>query len=816
MEVKTIPLPVQAPAATCYHCGNSCEQEPILLADKPFCCEGCKTVYQILHEHDLCTYYDLSAHPGITLRARKDDSAFAYLDNPEIAAQLISFQDETLTRVTFFLPAMHCASCIWLLENLYRLHPAVTQSRVDFLKKEISLTFRHQALSLRGLVNLLATLGYEPEIHLRDLHHAAGKRQDRSFYYKLGVAGFCFGNIMLLSFPEYLGLEKGSEGGFQQFFGYLNILLALPVFLYSASEFFRSAWSGLTHRMLNIDVPISLGILVLFGRSTWEILAGTGPGFMDSLAALVFFLLAGRWFQHKTFDSLSFDRDYTAYFPIAATLIQDSEEKSVPVTSLQAGDTIRIRHQELIPADGILLSGQAAIDYSFVTGEAVPVAKFSGDLLYAGGRQTGASIEMTLTREVSQSYLTQLWNHDAFQKDHRQHWIELTDRLSQRFTVVILGVALVSGLYWLMQGSVSLAAHVSTSVLIVACPCALALIVPITLGSILRHLGHHRLFLKNTGVIEQLAEITHIVFDKTGTLTYKDSSQEVIMVGQPTEDARRLGASLARQSSHPVSRAVASRLGWAGPAAVIEHFEEVAGQGVRAWADGHEISLGRADFAGASLMQEEGPGRGYTWLVIEGETVAGFALPARYRPGLRGLLARLQTAFSLSLLSGDHDRERAALEAFFPADTPMLFNQQPDDKLAYIASLQASGARVLMVGDGLNDAGALRAAQVGVAVSEQVDTFSPACDAILDASQLPRLDQLIRLAQQGMWLVRGGLLISLSYNLVGLSFAVRGLLSPVIAAILMPLSSATVLIWGLAGTWIAARYLRQETPESSL
>ncbi|GAB4403847.1 MAG: heavy metal translocating P-type ATPase metal-binding domain-containing protein [Bacteroidia bacterium] len=763
-------------------------------------------VYEIINSNDLCTYYDIEAHPGIQLKEKKDDKAFAYLDNPEVQRKLLEFAEGDTARVCFFVPHIHCASCIWLLENLYRLRPGIAQSRVDFLKKETSVTFHPDTISLRQVVNLLATIGYEPEIHLQDIDAKPTRRNNHAFYFRLGVAGFCFGNIMLLSFPEYLGLEK-DELVFRQFFGYLNILLALPVMIFSAYPFFLSAVQGLRGRFLNIDVPIALGILVLFGRSAFEIVTATGAGFMDSLAGLVFFLLIGRWFQNKTYDRLSFERDYKAYFPISTTLKRAGQEESVAITKLGAGDTIIVRNQELVPADALLLSEEAHIDYSFVTGESEPVRKLAGDLIYAGGRQCGPAIELTLVKDVSQSYLTRLWNDTIFDKDQHQGVRSFVDQVARRFTLAILLIATLAGIYWLVQDSVGMAVNVFTAVLIVACPCALALNAPITLGNAMRMLGRVSLYLKHTGVIERMERISHVVLDKTGTITYKDQQARVETVGPFDAAAQAAIASLARQSTHPVSRAVEAAIGHVDRARV-DDFAEEPGKGLVGCVAGVPVRLGSWAWASVGSDAPAPADTRGTWAAVGGVVQARFLLESRYRTGLPELLGRLAGRFGLSLVSGDQDRDRHWLMPLFPQDTTMHFQQSPQQKLDYVRGLQAGGAQVLMLGDGLNDAGALKGSDVGVALSENIDTFSPACDAILDARQLTSLDQMLAYARQSMTLVRAGLVISLLYNVVGLTIAIQGLLSPVIAAVLMPLSSVSVVLFGVLTTrWYGRRML---------
>ena len=424
----------------CFHCGDDCEKEHIVFDDKDFCCNGCKTVYEILNQNDLCTYYDLDKNPGISLKSKKFDDKYAFLDNDEVSRLILDFKDELLAKVTLFVPAIHCSSCIWLLENLYKLTDGINHSRVNFVNKEISLDYEPEVISLREIVELLATLGYEPSISLENSEKKSKKSVNRSLYLKIGVAGFAFGNIMLLSFPEYFGFE-GLEPEIQIFLSFLNIFLSLPVVFYCSSDYYRSAWSGLQQRIINIDVPISLGIIVLFLRSLYEIISQSGPGYLDSLSGLLFFLLVGKWFQNYTYQGLSFERDYKSYFPLAVFKKVGDRFESITVNQVEKGDIIRVRNQEIIPVDSILISESANIDYSFVTGESSPVSKSEGEYIYAGGRQLGGSIELNAVKRVSQSYLTQLWNNDAFTKNKEESFELMINRVSKYFTIAVLILA---------------------------------------------------------------------------------------------------------------------------------------------------------------------------------------------------------------------------------------------------------------------------------------------------------------------------------------------------------------------------------------
>jgi Cu+-exporting ATPase len=786
---------------TCYHCHEECRDGVVPFDEKDFCCQGCKMVYEILNANDLCNYYQLDANPGISLRGRRQEQ-YAYLDDAEVVEKLVAFTDGERTRVTFYLPQIHCASCVWLLENLYRLNEGITQSKVNFLKKEISLTYLDGKTTLRKIVELLASIGYAPAINLGNLDPEPRRPVSRTFYFQIGVAGFAFGNIMLLSFPEYLGLDS-SDRFFQSVFGYLNILLSLPVVLYSARDYFRSAWGSLRQGYLNLDVPIALGIVALFGRSAYEILTHTGAGYVDSLAGLIFFLLTGKWFQQTTYYHLSFERDYKSYFPIAASVRRDGTEQTVPLDKLQTGDIVVLRHGELIPADGILLRGNARIDYSFVTGEAEPVARASGDKLYAGGRQMGEVIELSLTRKVSQSYLTQLWNDEAFQQNDASRTTRLADVIGKRFTLVVMVVSLGALAYWWPRDP-GIAFNAFTAVLIIACPCAVALSIPFTLGNALRLLGRQGFYLKNTDTLEDLGRYTATVFDKTGTLTNALQNRVLTVGTPPTQQVCRRIRALASQSNHPVSRQLADHLQDGSLTLPVNDFEELTGQGISGTVEGHRLRLGSASY----VLGQADSNSGQVWVEIDGVVTVSYQIQNHFRKGLDATMAFFRKESRTYLLSGDNERERQRLLPLFPEVDAMHFNQSPQAKLEFVKELQRTGGKVLMVGDGLNDAGALRSSDVGIVVTENTNNFTPACDAILRADQFDRLPDFIHYARGSVRLVHYAYFLAFCYNLVGLSYAVSGTLSPVVAAILMPASSITIVLFGVGASTLLARRRR--------
>jgi Cu+-exporting ATPase len=785
-------------------------------------------VFQLLDHSGLCLYYRLNEHPGINRRVTVRKDKFAFLDDPKAAAGLITFQNEDETHAQLYLPQIHCSSCLYLLEQLHRLQPGVISSRVDFAARQVSVVFDHRQLSLRGLAELLTSLGYEPYISLRDAQEAPPK-PGAGLIYPLGVAGFCFANIMLISFPEYLGLDH-SEPTIQRIFRYLKLLISLPVVLYSARPFYLSAWKGLRHRFLNIDAPIVLAIAVTFIRSVWEVLSGHGSGYFDSMSGIVFFMLVGRVLQDKTYRQLSFDRDYRSYFPVAVTVVLDDKatgarsETIKTMQDLHPGDTVRVFSGELIPADGILTRGSALIDYSFVTGESEPIPKQMGELVYAGGRQTGASIEMLVVREVAQSYLTKLWNRqdkrpDSSRPDSSRPGAKRQDGdfsfvhpLSRYFTYIVLTVAAAATLYWRFHDPARMY-DALTAVLIVACPCALLLSSTFTNGNLLRILGRNHFYLRNAEVIERLATANHLVFDKTGTLT-ESGTQDLTYTGQPlTPEQAASVAKLAAQSNHPLSRALSKQLAArtaaisrdVAPVGPVLDFRETPGGGLSGIVDGTPLKLGSQEFVvghptpGSGSQESPAhaahPSAGTRVYIAFGNRVMGYyELSNHYRQGLSQMVRDLRGKLSFSVLSGDNAREGVRLQEILGKGTTLLFNQKPLGKSRYIDHLQRIGRRVMMIGDGLNDAGALQQSDIGIALTGDCNNFTPASDAILRADQLHRLPAFLRLCRAGKKIILVSFVLSVLYNLIGLSFAVSGALSPMVAAILMPSSSVTILL----------------------
>ena len=782
----------------CYHCSEECSDDSIRINDKIFCCNGCKTVYELLDQNNLCTYYSIEQSPGNT-RKYYTKRNYDFLDDEDLKQKLIEFSDGKKTNVAFSIPQMHCSSCIWILENLYKLDNGIISSRVNFLQKKLFITFAEKFTSLKKIVELLDSLGYEPLLNLDAKNETAVYNEYKNLYYKIGIAGFSFGNIMLLSFPEYLSINVVEHSELKQIFSYINILLSLPVFFYSSNDYFISAWKGLKKKIVNIDVPLALGIFVLFLRSIYDIIFLGGAGYLDSLTGLVFFLLIGKVFQNKTYDTLNFERNYKSYFPIAVTIKNGDNETTIPVEKLKVGQRIIVRNNEIIPADSILIKGSGNIDYSFVTGELLPVNVQNGETIFAGGKQIGSAIEVETIKNVSQSYLTQLWNRTAFNRNEESQITSFANIVSKYFTFGIISFAVLAALFALPNYKIAFDAF--TAVLIVACPCALALSTPFTLGNTLRIFGKNKFYLKNTFIVEKLSSIDTIVFDKTGTITERNNSLVNFIGLDLSENEKDLIKSVVANSTHPLSRAIFNFL---SPNRIypVENYEENIGQGIIALVNKNKIKIGSEQFVTNKNQNELDSTK--VFVAINEEIKGYFEIKNKYRAGLKEIVSQLLKKYQIFVLSGDNESEKNNLNEIFHGNAGLYFNYSPHDKLNFIEKLQNQNKKVLMFGDGLNDAGALKQSDVGISITDNTNNFTPASDAILDSQSFRLINVFINFSKTSKKIIIASFVLSIIYNIIGLTFAFEGKLTPLFAAILMPLSSISVVIFTTIATNLLA------------
>lgn len=769
----------------CYHCGASCNNQKISIDDKAFCCDGCKTVYSILNQHNLCTYYSLNSHPAITPAKSIRKGKFDFLDNPTIQQRIIRFKNEQETQVQFYLPQIHCSSCLWLLENFHLLQKGIISCTVNFVHKEVFIRFTNNETSLKNVVESLASIGYEPHISLQQTDAKKVKATNKQRIIKLGIAGFCFSNIMMLSFPEYLNGGKLVETNIQTTLQYISIVLSLPVLLYAAAEFFISAFKALQNRYINLDAPVALAIAITFVRSIYEIISHTGNGYLDSMAGIVFFMLIGRWVQEQTYKTIQYDRDYKSFFPIAVDVLNNNEWISTPVEVLQPNDIVKVYADDIIPFDGILSKGNGLVDYSFVTGESLPNHISKGEIIYAGGKQKAESIEVLVVKPVSQSYITNLWNNEVF-KYKPQPKSQYTDVWGKYFTYAVLAVATIAAMYWYKAGNIATMLNAITTVLIVACPCALLLSENYTNGSVIKIFNANKFYVRDATVIPLLANAQHIVYDKTGTITTAFTNKIAYHGKRLSTEQREIIASVLQHSNHPLSKAIVSYLS-ESILTQVSSYKNHTGKGIEAWVNDVHVKIGSAIFVG----EISNTTATCVFVKFDKEVVGFFEFKNSYLPRVLKSIKEIATSYKTSIVSGDNSSEYTYLNKQLP-NTELYFNYTPIRKLEFV-QLAQKHFPVLMIGDGLNDAGALKAATVGIAVSNGNNTFTPASDAVISNEQLHLLPALLKLSKRSKTIIAFTFLISAIYNVVGLWFAIQGILQPVIAAVLMPLSSLTII-----------------------
>lgn len=758
----------------CYHCGEPIVQK-VVVKDKEFCCAGCANVFEIIQNAGLNNFYDLSQFPGVS---QSSPRYFDYLDSSEVQDKIIQYRDKNRTVVHFILPDVHCVSCVWLLERLHQLHSGIIQSTLNFINKKIIIHFSHDEISLREVAELLQKIGYKPEWSGKE----KTKKSYKDLIIKIGVAGFCFGNIMLLSFPEYLSEFDSLE--WKKFFSYLSLILSLPIIFYCALPYYTAVYQGFKAKKTSIDLPIVLGIIALLGRSIYDIFYLEQAGYLDTLAGLLFFLLIGKWFQAKVFGELSFERDAKQYLPMAVLKFHENEWVMKSLEQIKTGDVIKIRNEEIVPFDSFLKSDHITINTSFITGEEIPISAIKNDLIYCGSKVTGGSAEF-IVKNAEHSSLEELWKNNHGNKNNQE--AKVSDKLSTYFTLALLFIATSTFIYWSFL-SLDQAFLGATAVLIIACPCALALVTPVVYGLALRKLSSKKIFIKNSAIIQKLQKIDTIVFDKTGTLT--SNQFQVNWLGEELSNQHKSTIkTIALKSIHPLSKVLQS-LYENTSTTELESYQETTGIGITATVNGQKYFLGTADFVSA-VNEGDSSGKTRIYLKVNDQILGHFSIALQVRKSLDLMFQNLNKDYKLYLLSGDQNLNPKDFSSWIP-EPNIIKGVDPKQKSDFMERLK-NFKGVLMVGDGINDTLAFQKSTVGIAVVEENGSFFPACDGIIKGENLGDLQQLLlfsKACKKTTILCFG---FSIIYNLIGLSFAISLHLTPLFAAIFMPISTASIV-----------------------
>ena len=686
------------------------------------------------------------------------------------------------------LPSAHCATCITDVERALLAQPGVRAARVNLTLRRVMIDAPGR--SAEDLIPVLEKIGYEAhELDAAALGSTAAERQGRDILMRIGVSGFAMMNIMILS----VAVWSGADGATRDMFHWISAVIALPTVIFAGKPFFVSAWNSLKAGRLGMDVPSSLALILASGISLFETINSGHHAYFDAAVMLCFFLLVGRYLDFRTRAvARSAAEELTALEVPRAVLVTGTGEQVVGVADLRPGDVIRIRPGSRVAADGAVIAGMSEIDRSLLTGESLPVQAVPGTVLSAGEVNLTGPLDLRVSAAGRDSSLTRLAHLVAMAEATRGRYASLAERASRLYSPVVHLLALFSyGLWMYWTGDWRIAMNVAAAVLIITCPCALGLAVPAVVTAASGRLFRRGLLIKDGTALERLAEVDTVVFDKTGTLTM---GRPVLVSPEALPAALApVALAIAGASSHPLSRALATALGAGGvQPAVLDRVAEVPGFGIEAEWQGARVRLGRADWVGAQTPgAADGP---VSVLVVDGFAPVLLRFADALRPGAADCVAALRgSGRRVVMLSGDTQAAVARAAAELGIDD-FRAGVTPQDKEAAIADLSRAGAKVLMVGDGLNDTAALARAHVSISPATALDAARVASDMVLMGQDLSPVAEAIDMAVQARRRIKENFAISIAYNIVAVPFAIMGLATPLMAALAMSVSSVSVTL----------------------
>lgn len=800
--------PVQA--ADCWHCASPV---PAAMLDptvaEQFCCSGCRTAYGIIHDCGLEEYYALrreleeGSRPAVVEGAsyeEMDDSAFAAL------YVQVGQGGEASTRL--LLEGVHCGACVWLVERLPLIAPGVVSARLNLAQASLEVCWRLGAIRLSTIARTLDRLGYPPHPQTDAGRKAAAQREDRRQLARLAVAGACAGNNMLVALALYAGAFSGMAAEHTELFRWTSAFLGIVSLTWPGAVFFRGAWAALKTRTTHLDVPLALGLGAGGIAGVVNTVRGAGDVYFDSLSVLVFFLLVGRWIQYRqqrrAADSVGMLRSVT---PRRATRWTPDGPQTIPVEAVRIGDLLQVGVGEVVPADGRVDEGATAVDESILTGESMGRAVEVGDAVFAGATNLSAPIHVRVSSVGAQTRMGRLMQSVEDASLVRAPIVALANRISGVFVAVVVSLAIATAVYWFWAGSPLWLEH-TIALLVVSCPCSLGLATPLAIAVAQGRAARRSILVKGGEAIERLGRPGRIWLDKTGTLT---EGRMKLRRWTGSQDALVVAAALERHAAHPVAQALVAAAGDGPKSLKVNNFRQIAGAGATGSVDGDEVLVGSPGFlrrCGVSLSGELG--RGFDAMHEEGLSAVGVAIHGRLAAvagvgdelrsdaadAVRGLCNR---GWSVGILSGDDPkivRQVAARVGIAEADA--LGGLSPEEKREAVRK-PAESETVVMVGDGVNDSAALAAATVGVAVKGGAEASLQAAQVYLARGGLESLVELVDGSRGALRVVYANFAIALSYNAAAIGLAMAGWINPLAAAVLMPMSSLTVVALSVAG-----------------
>jgi Cu2+-exporting ATPase len=784
-------------ADTCFHCAlpvpAACKLTvEIEGAQRPVCCPGCKAVAELIRDTGMSRYYALrdAPDPGIG-RPPEEAAEWSVFDSDDML-EAFTERDGSMREATVYVGGMYCSACSWLIESTLARQPGISSADVNPITHRLRLRFPGEDAKLSDYLATLANLGYQPQPLSPESATRPEVMEQRTALKRLLVASLGMMQVMMFAVGLYAMDYQGIDADMQHFLRLVSFFVTTPVVFYAARPFFTSAWRGLVARKPGMDLPVSIAVGSAYVASIYATFTRGEAVWFDSVTMFVFFLTLGRFLEMRA-RHRSIDRSaaLSSLLPNTATRIDGDANRVVPVSQLTAGDRVLIRAGEPIPADGVLQSGMTSVDESLLTGEARPQARASGDELSAGSVNLDGMIEMTVTQTGSDTTLGIISRLSERARYARPAFVTLADKIASYIVIALLVVAAAVATFWYFADP-DRAFVITLSVLVVTCPCALALATPAAFAAAGSRLSQLRLLVTNGNAIESLSRATLAVFDKTGTLTMGEPRITAVFVIDNTfteKDCRLMAAALEHASTHPIARAFALP----EPLPAVSSPSIVVGQGVSGTIDGREWRIGNAEFVGGGTAADDSSTT-HVFLGVEGNAVAWFEIEDELRPDARQTLDSLRRlGLDTSLVSGDNKvAVKSVAEALDIQDTHYACT--PEDKLAIIEAAQQAGERVVMIGDGINDAPVLAGADTSIAPAHGALLAQTSADVILLGDSLTPLTTAIDMSRKTMRIVRQNLAWAIVYNTLALPLAAAGFVPPWLAAIGMSASSLVVVL----------------------
>jgi len=808
--------------AVCFHCGlpvSSIEEVRAEINGEPqrFCCNGCKSVCQTIYDAGLEGFYQRTPDGALLAPPPELPKELALYDLDEVQEEFVDDLGETRD-IHLLVEGIHCAACVWLIENSLQAMPGIPEARVNLSGRRLHVKWDNSRQKLSAIIQRLGQIGYAAVPYDPESAEGSLRRENRQLLYRMAFAGFAMMNLLWVSIALYSGADRGE---FRELFHWVGFALATPTLIYSGQPFFKGAWSGLRNLYLGMDLPIAIGAGITYLYSVYVTVAGPTGGqvYYDTVVNFLFVILIGRYLEAVSKrQAVASTQRLLDLQPRVATLWRDGEEKIVPIRTVKPGHTVLVKPGERIPVDGVIMFGQGLVDEAMLTGESEPVLKSRGDRVAAGTINGQGAIQVQVEGLLKDTALGRIIRLVEEAQASRAPIQCIADRIVPWFVAVTLGLASLTFLWWL-ESDLEVALMAATAVLIITCPCAFGLATPMSIAVASGLGAKHGILVKNGEVLESLSAIDHFVFDKTGTLTEGRMTVTSIETLQgrwaPTDERMPKSveslvgdlAAVERYSEHPVASALLDCAGQAGLAvdsSRVVDFASRPGFGVMAVVDGRRLLAGNAAWMDENRVAREPSldqeakrldelGIGSLRCALDGREVAVIGVEDQIRSDAPALVARLQReGMALTLLSGDR-RHTAEAIARRLGGMEVIAEVLPEQKDQVIGQLQANGHRVVMVGDGVNDAPALVRADVGIALGSGTDVSIASSDIVLISSELEKVHLASALSRRTLRTIRQNIGISITYNLIMVPLAMAAFVTPLVAAVSMPISSLLVI-----------------------